>query len=456
MRRIIVYSLVIIAGLGVGVAAVVLGLRWKRSPGPDAAAKPAPSPPELTAVTLPEQTMRGLDLRVQPVERKPYPRTLEVPGVVADLPGHCDYSVPTPIAGVVSRIAPLLGDIIRPGDPLFTIRLVGESKAVQSDLYTAAVDVRLTQELIARLQQSGSSVPEGRIFDAGQQLRRQEATLKTLRNDLLARGFSNEQIDGVQMGTFLTEITVNVPPPPARHASHSTSKGAESFVYEVQELSVKYGQQVAAGEVIVVLANHHFLMIEGRVFDSEAGLAAAAADSGEEIAVEFPGLDRTPWPDMKPVYRIRSLGNTVDPASRTLPFYVPLENQSKSYLRDGKPYLIWRYRPGQRVRLRLPVETIPDVFVVPLGAVVKDGVESFVYRQSGDTFQRRPVRVVYEDRHNAVLAGDSGISAGQFIVTNNAAAVERARKAAQAKLATGNLKPGGHWHADGSYHEAHD
>jgi len=460
MRRrwvLIVLGSLAVAGIAGG---VLVGVNHYRQSGSDpaAATKASAAVPELTAVTLKDESIRGLGLNVQPVKLRDYPRSLDVPGSVVDLPGHCDYSVSAPVAGVVSQVSALPGDIVKPGQPLFTIRLVGEAmQLAQSELYKASEELRLDQELMARLEQSRGSVPESRSFEARQQLRRHEAAVKSHRNDLLARGLSAEQADSVQTGTFVAQITVKVPEPPAAHLTHTKEGTTDpAFTYEVQDLKVKLGTQATAGEVVVVLANHHKLMIEGRVFDSEAGLVAAAANTGQDIEVDFPGIDPTAWPLEKPRFTIRSLGNTIDPASRTLPFFVPLENQSKSYLRDGKPYLIWRYRPGQRVRLRVPTALMDEVYVVPLGAVVKDGVESFVYRQSGEMFQRRPVRVLYEDRLNAVLANDGGISDGQYVATENAAALERARKAAQAKLSKGGAKPGGHFHADGTYHAGGD
>lgn len=433
--RVLGLALLLIFG---GVAAAWAGLHWKRTnesePAHTTHDKPS-GPVEVTAVSISEQALRSLNLRVQPIALRTYLRTHEVPGVVVDLPGHCDYSIPTPIGGKVSRIFPMPGDLVRPGDPLFTIRLVGESvQQAQANLYRAAEELRLNQEMHSRLRQAGAAVPESRLFEADQQLRRQETLVKTFRYELLAKGFTPEQVAEIESGRFLTEVTVTAPPPTARHQLHASAADADQFTFEVQQLAVKFGQQVSAGEVVMSLVNHHFLMIEGRVFDTEAGLAAAAAHSGAAIEVEFPGSDGGDWPPTHQVFRIRSIGNTVDPASRTLSFYVPLENEAKLYTRDGKPYLIWRYRPGQRVRLRLPVQTIPDVYVLPAGALVREGAETYVYRQSGDQFERRPVHLVYEDRLHVVLGADSSLRPGQYVVTNNASALERARRAAEDRL----------------------
>ena len=89
---------------------------------------------------------------------------------------------------------------------------------------------------------------------------------------------------------------------------------------------------------------------------------------------------------------------------------------------------IWRYRPGQRVRLFIPVEEFRDVFVLPRNAVAHDGLESYVFRQNGDVFERRPVRVMYEDRRVTLVANDGSISPGHNLAINNAAALNRSLK----------------------------
>jgi hypothetical protein len=82
----------------------------------------------------------------------------------------------------------------------------------------------------------------------------------------------------------------------------------------------------------------------------------------------------------------------------------------------------------------VPVEKLRDgVFVLPAGAVVREGPEAFVFVQSGDIFRRKPVRVLYEDRTEVVLADDGSVGAGEFVVrTPAAAALNRVLKASAA------------------------
>ncbi len=405
-------------------------------------AKPAPKAGagEGQTVRLSDRAVEALGLKCGPAAVGDYWKTVTVPGTVVDRPGLSDRGVTAPVAGVVARVHAFAGETVRPGDPLVTLRLVSEYvQASQGELFKAAKELEIAREQTARL--TPGVVPEARIAEARSQEARLAVSIQTHRHELLARGLSPAQADGVQAGKFVSEVTISAPP--------TIEGGAAGF--EVQAVKAELGQQVQAGQLLADLADHQALLIEGRAFRHEVPLVEAAAREGWAVTVAFGGEDGG-WPAAGQAFVVRSIGNAVDPESRTIPFYLPLGNQSRPYDRDGKTYLAWRYRPGQRVRVEVPAEKLAGVIVLPAGAVVRDGTETFVFRQNGVLFDRKPVRVVWEDRASAVLANDGGIAPGAFVALGNAAALNRALKAQNAAGGT----TGGHWHADGTYHEAHD
>jgi hypothetical protein len=217
----------------------------------------------------------------------------------------------------------------------------------------------------------------------------------------------------------------------------------------VQELKVELGKQVQAGETLCVLANHQSLYIEGHGFKSDAALLEQAAQNDWPVQVEFTQDDPDRWPALAQTYRIRHLANTVDPDTRTFSFFIPLTNQSRSYEKGGKTFLVWRFRPGQRVRLHVPVEEFKDVLVLPAAAVAREGPEAYVFLQNGDLFERVPVRVLYEDRQNVVLANDGSFDLSRYVAQGAGASLNRVLKA---QNSGGGLPPGAHFHADGSLH----
>jgi biotin carboxyl carrier protein len=404
-------------------------------------------------VKLSPQARANLRLEVAPARPESYWKSVYMPGMVVDRPGLSDRGVTAPVAGVVATIAAQPGDTVEPGEALFTLRIVSELvQNSQSELFKATRDLQLNREQIDRLTAGARSgtIPEARLIEFRSQERRLQASVQAYRQELLTRGLTPEQIAAAAEGRFVTEVTVAAPRLPANAdrlvslASASEppagADGQPPPAFEVQELKVQLGEQVQAGQVLCLLANHQALLVEGRAFKQEAPLLARVAQHGWPIRAEFAEDVAAAWPPFDNRLPIRHLANTVDPVSRTFAFYLPIDNQSRTYARDGQTFLIWRFRPGQRVRLRVPVEELTGVFVLPPEAVVREGPEAYVFRQNGDFFERRPVHVLYEDRGGVVVANDGSIGAGQFIARNGAAALNRALKA----LAAGG--EGGHDH----------
>jgi membrane fusion protein, heavy metal efflux system len=425
----------LVAGLGTG--AYLTRSRWlppaptdKPAAGHDHDDHDHHDHEHLDRVKLSPQAQAGLGLVVEPLVPEAYTRTAMIPGSVVDRPGVSDRAVTLPVAGVVTAVKVQPGDTVKPGEPLAVVRIVSELvQTAQADLFKAARDVQIAAENLKLLRSAPAETIAGsKLIEAENQERRARATVAALRHQLASLGLTAVQVDAAAEGQFLTEMTV-VAPPPANGPPPTAAEPGPT--YEVKELKAQLGERVTAGQVLGVLADHRHLYVEGRAFKSEATLLEQAAQHGWKVRAEF-AEEAGGWPPFDAGLTIRHLANTVDPVSRTFAFFLPLENQSRSYTRDGQTFLVWRFRPGQRVRLKVPVEQMEDVFVLPAGAVVREGPEAYVFRQNGDLFERKPVRVLYEDRSEVVLADDGSVGPGQFIARNQAAALNRALKAAEA------------------------
>jgi cobalt-zinc-cadmium efflux system membrane fusion protein len=235
--------------------------------------------------------------------------------------------------------------------------------------------------------------------------------------------------------------------PPAVAASNTDADPT----YEVQELRVELGTQVQAGQLLAILSDHRLLYVVGHAFKREAPALERAAQNRWPVRIEFAEDEPAGWPPLPESLAIRHLANTIDPESRTFDFFLPLENQSRRYASQGDSFVVWRFRPGQRVRLHVPVEELSDVIVLPAGAVVRDGPEAYVFRQNGNLFKRLPVHVLHEDRLNVVLANDGSVAPGWYLAHNAAASLNRALEAQSAS----GTPVGVHVHADGTVHGAH-
>ncbi len=417
-----------------------------------------PAPPaaadEPKLLKLNPQARKNLALTSQPSALQAYWRTIEVPGVIVDRPGQSDRAIVSPAAAVVTSIHAFPGDLAGPGTKLFTLRVIGEQAlTTQADLIKTVQEIEFVKKQRATLEElkKTTPVPEARFLELDNQAKRFTAASRAYRQELLSRGLTSEQVDAVADGKFATEIEVKVPV--AQGADKPSVFRAESpaaTVLEVEQLKVELGQQVNAGQLLCLLADHREVYIEGRSFKREAHLLELAAQKGWPVRVVFTEDEGNPWPPLQSSFAIRHLSNTVDPANRTLAFYVPLTNQWRTHTKDGRAFRVWRFRPGQRVQLHVPVQEYKNVIVMPAGAVAREGPDAYVFRQNGDLFERRAVHVLFEDRLNLVIANDGAVQPGvDYLAQSAAASLNRILKA---QNTGGGLPPGAHFHADGSLH----
>lgn len=457
----------------VGSALIVTGLAQSKKllkvlrPNAEAAMNRVESPvapiQEAKTLRLTEQARKNLGLVSKPAKPQDYWRTIEVPGEIVDRPGYSDRGVTSPAVGIVTEVHAFPGDTVRPGDRLFTLRLFSEYlQNTQAELFKTTREIQLITEQRARLEGlvKAGSIPESRLIELDSQLRRQTALIQSFQQDLLTRGLNPDQIKSVTEGMFVSSIEVVAPPAiqqPVDNADiqpmafRMTEDSDNDLAFEVQELNVELGQQVQAGQLLSTLANHHSLLIEGHAFKREASSLARAAENGWPITCSFAEDDQTDWPPFDQTLEIRHLANSVDSETRTFGFFISLRNQSRAYEKDHNSFVVWRFRPGQRVRLQVPVEQLKDVLVLPSAAIVREGPEAWVFQQNGDLFNRLPVHVLHEDRLRTVLANDGSVKAGLYLAQSAAASLNRVLKA----QAASGLRADVHVHADGTVHASH-
>ena len=343
----------------------------------------APPVEEPKVLKLNPQARKNLGLVSKPARLQTYWKKIQIPGAIVDRPGRSDRGITSPVVGVVTQIHAFPGDTVKPGDRLFTLRLFSEYlQKTQKELFAATRETQLIEEQLKRLRPLAESggIAKSKIIDLQNQLRRQAAAIEAHRQDLLTRGLHPQQIARVADGKFVSTVDVVAPPPVEVREKTAAMRSATfqlvlgtvtELAYEVQELAVELGQQVQAGQLLSTLANHRSLYIEGHAFKREAPSLENATQNGWDIAVEFAEDDPQHWPALKQKFRIRHLANSIDTTSRTFDFFVPLTNQSRTYRQDGQTFIAWRFRPGQRVRLHVPVEKLDNVLVLPAGAVVR-------------------------------------------------------------------------------------
>lgn len=409
---------------------------------------------QANSLVLTAQSRLNLGLTAEylrPIELKTYSRAITVPAVIVPKPGRSQIVVASPLNGVVTHVHAVTGEAVMPGDLLFEIRLTYEDLVETQTLYLRTLsELEVENREIARLEQatqsgaiSGKSLLERRY--AKEKL---EAHLRSLREALRLHGLSDRQVDAIGLdGKLLRDLKVVAPDIDQHDESeelrlshnvlHSISPTQSRFVLAqasehqrplvIEDLRVHKGQAVMAGEKLCSLSDYTQLYIEGKAFEQDVPVIARAAQQGWTVDAVFPGeSSATRVTDLKLAF----VGNSIDPDSRTLSFFVELTNQ---IMRDetnseGQRYLSWNYRVGQRLELRVPVEQWENQIVVPVEAVVQEGADWYVFQQNGKTFTRVPVHVRYRDQTSAVVANDGSIFPGDVIALKSAHQMQMAIK----------------------------
>jgi membrane fusion protein, heavy metal efflux system len=401
-----------------------------------------------TSVLVSDPARVNLQLTIAPVTLGTFTQELVIPGEVVEQPGHCERRVTTKIPGVVTKVHAFPGQIVRPGDPLMDLQPTGDLLATaQSALLETLKNLELGQaELnrIAPLVENGS-IPARTKIEKEYEQKRLEALKLVQIQDLLVRGLTAAQVNEiVAHRELLREFTIRVPgkeaeldTQPRDHAhpdvvptrfvtgdhladSGPTAHSDADAVYTLERIDVFPGSLVSAGAPLCDLAEHTELYLEGHAFERDDARIAAVIEQGLPLRAVFDVDVIPPW--IRDQLHIRYVDNSLDAASRTVRFYVPLKNE---ILRDsigdnGVMYRSWRFKPGQKVKLLLPETVLSDVIVLPGDAVVQEGLEWFVFRENGQLMEQVSVVVLARNPREVALRYDGSLYPGDHVAMNQA------------------------------------
>lgn len=400
------------------------------------------------SLTLTPQARLNLGLtpdQIQPVTLQAYDRSFTVPAIVAEVPGRTHLVVSAPLTGVVTTVHISPGEAVVPGDLLFQMRLTHEDLVQAQVNYLKTLsefDVeRRELERLQPLVNKGVVSPvlaREREYAADKLRALQDAQREALR----LHGLTAEQIDGIAASRRLLR-EVEVVAPVGGHATPEqlrlTGEGQQpvSLIADesrqpdlllVQSLQVHKGQALTAGASMCVLADYRRLFIEGAAFEQDSPALDRAAAAGWTVsAVLHTASGQANVVDgLEIVY----VANEVDVESRTLHFYVGLNNELLNSPADatGPQFVNWRFRPGQRLQLRIPIETFDDQIVLPVDAVTRDGAEQYVFVENGGHFDRRAVHVQFRDQTSVVIANDGSLFPGDRVALRGAHQMQMALK----------------------------
>ncbi|MCH9791630.1 MAG: efflux RND transporter periplasmic adaptor subunit, partial [Planctomycetes bacterium] len=357
------------------------------------------------------------------------------------------------------------GEAVHPGRELFKIRLTHEDLVqAQAAYLKTRGELDVENKEIARIQEITSrGVIAGKVLLEREYAKEKlEAILKSQREALLLHGFSESQVDQIDKTRHLVrEHQIYVPKLNGvsgevqlpnmsirRISTNSPSTEVQSIALHeslliVQSLNVSKGDFVEAGDTLCVLADYSDLFLKGQAFEQEADELTRCME--KQWSVEAIQEVNNKGKKLIKNLKIDYLDNQIETDARTFSVFVNLLNriQYDSTRKNGDRFITWQFKPGQRMRLRIPVEVWEKQIVLPVEAIASEGVERFVFQENGDHFDRRPVHILYQDQLWAVIKNDGSIFPGDKIALTGAHQLQMALK----NKAGGGVDPhAGHTH----------
>jgi cobalt-zinc-cadmium efflux system membrane fusion protein len=382
---------------------------------------------EAEALELSRQARANIGLQLTRVELGPFERTISVPGIVVEKPGWSVVEVTAPMTGVVTRVYPVQGESIRLGQPLFELRLTHEDLLqAQTEFLRTVEELDVLGRELARLERvTASGAIAGKTFlERKYEQQRQEAVLRSQRQALLLHGLSESQVQEiVNTRTLLKSLTVFAPP-----RENNDTSGTPEQLLQVRELKVAPGKFVNAGDTLCTLADHRELYLEGQAFEQDVKAINRVAAEDRRVTADLEGT--TSEGGAVEGLKILYLDDKVDLQSRTFHFYVMLPNQllREDKTPQGRRFVYWKFKPGQRTQIKVPVERWESRIVLPVEAVAQEGAESYVFEANDDHFDRRAVQVEYRDQDWVVIANDGALPLGSQVATSAAHQMQLAMK----------------------------
>lgn len=340
-------------------------------------------------VALTEQAVANLGLRMGRISKNDYWKSLLVPGKVVEIPGQSSLSISAPVTGVVEQVNLLPGQSIEANTPLFTMRITDESLIdAQSKILALVAQQEVAEQEIARL---GPLIASGAVSGTKarelqyemKQLKGQQAALE---QELSSRGMPASAIRRL-LDTKQLETVAEVLAPKYMNADSVLGAAGlpeqaveQVYGYSVESMEIHPGQSVERGNALCTVAYHPRLYLVGTAFQDDLPVLERIAEERWKVTVETHDSSHQYGSEMR--LDLLRLDNHVDEESQTVKFYLELPNQvAHTRVDAGRTFEQWRYRPGQRLHLRLPVEKWTNQVTLPTEAVVVDGPNVFVFAE---------------------------------------------------------------------------
>ena len=147
---------------------------------------------EAAAVKLSPTAQENVGLKLAKVERRAFERTITAPAIVVERPGRSAMQVAAPLTGVVTRIWPLQGETVTPGQPLFDLRLTHEEVVeAQAEFLRIAEELDVIKRELARLEEvaKGGAIAGKTLLERQYEQQKLEGVFRASGSDCSCTGY---------------------------------------------------------------------------------------------------------------------------------------------------------------------------------------------------------------------------------------------------------------------------
>ena len=431
--------------------------------------------PDSEYLGITSEAVMNLHLELRPLTKSDYVQETMLPGQLIARPGIGRQYISAPVKGVVIDILVQQGQLIDKNTTLVSLALTDEELvSTQKELLANSSRLSVIDLELARLEPLASTggVAGRRLRELSYERDQLTAQQSVMIGVAELRGISRAAIDELSLSgklirsmdvTMMSLENTSAGSDPSSPASETRQTAIHERVsspvrrvseFTIETLDVSLGQTVERGQPVCQVSDYSELLVKTVAFESDIELIRNLQETQQHVAVEF-GHDQAN--DHGYEYRREGLNvgyvdQRIDQETQSLHMYVPISNERTKLPQENENlrFAAWRFRPGQRVHVKVPIKTWKNVITVPLNAIVEEGAETFVFRQHTHQghddehqleFETVPVRVLHKDQRFAILA-ENNLATSDRIVMNRAYQLHLAMKV----RTTGGAHGHGHDH----------
>lgn len=364
--------------------------------------------PLTSTVSIPKESQILFGIKTQPVEVRQITSGLKVTGTVRARPDARAILTP-PVAGrIVLRQGLTIGSAVGRGEQIGTVEQILdvsgqtelESQRLEVEAQSREVEAKRLEIRNTVLQlQAQQADQRAKAGQARTQLAQAQRELRRATNLVEVGAVPKKRLEEAQTAVKVAEQEVSSSDQQVRLLENQikqTNAGQTIFRAPrvnqptrsfpltapvtgiVNDIKATSGQLVETGTELLSVSNLSTVLLEAQVFERDLPIVrestrasfTSAALSGEVYTIGTRDGDG----------RLVSIGQTVDPQTRSIPVIYEVINPSQ------------RLREGNFVEITIDTSGDQRVLAVPKSAVVREQGQTFVYvLTGGETFERRTV-----------------------------------------------------------------